>query len=101
MAKKIKVVPAAVPAAPIVALAKVTSRKATPSNVILAVTAKGAKNPRSEHTKAAWDAVRAAAPAMAADLAALPIFAGKHAAKLVSGPAFVSYMQRRGYLAAK
>ena len=83
----------------IVAAAKLTRRNTTPSNAVLVVTTKGAKIPRAAHNKAAWDAVTSAAPASAAVLAALPVFAGEHAAKLVSGPAFVSYMQRRGYLA--
>lgn len=81
--------------------AKLTKRNATPTTAVLVVTDK-APRLRSKHTQVAWEMVAKAAPAPAATLAALPVFADKQfASALVSGPAFVSYMQRRGYLAVK
>lgn len=91
----------AVQAAPApVASAKLTKRNATPSDAVLACTDK-APRLRAAHVQAAWQAVQKAAPASASKLAALPVFSGEFAGALVSGPAFVSYMQRRGYLAVK
>ena len=97
--KQAKTVAKAAPEAP-VAVAKLTKRNATPSDAMLVTTSKAPKL-RAAHVKDAWEAVAKAAPATAAALSALPVFSGKHAAALVSGPAFVSYMQRRGYLAQK
>lgn len=94
------VAPIVTPQPAIVANAKLTKRNLTPSNAVLIATGKPVKV-RSAHTTAAWAAVSASCPAPAAELAALPVFSGEHQAALVSGPAFVSYMQRRGYLAIK
>lgn len=84
------------PAAP-VAGAKLTRRNTTPSTAVLYL----GKLPKSRaaHNSAAWQAISAALPATAAALAALPVFGdARYAAALVSGPAHVSYLQRRGIL---
>lgn len=105
MAKaKRKTAPVAAQPAPVaaqpVATAKLTRRNATPSNALL-VLGKPSKA-RAAHNTAAWQAISAAlasGPQSAATLAALPVFADKqYAAALVSGPAHVSYLQRRGNL---
>lgn len=86
------------PAAPApVAGAKLTRRNTTPSTAVLYL----GKLPKSRaaHNSAAWQAISAALPATAAALAALPVFSQpQYSAALVSGPAHVSYLQRRGIL---
>lgn len=97
--KPAQAAPQPAPAAPVqpVAGAKLTRRNTTPSTATLYL----GKLPKSRaaHNSAAWQAISAALPATAAALAALPVFANpQYAAALVSGPAHVSYLQRRGIL---
>jgi len=77
--------------------AKLTKRNATPIGAVLVATDKAPKS-RADHVKNAWQAVLAALPSTAAELAKLPALAD---AKCVSPQAFLSYMQRRGFLTVK
>lgn len=91
---------APVSATPAVAAApatKLTKRNSTPTTATLVATDKAPKS-RADHVKAAWDAVKAALPSTAAELAKLPALADP---KCVSPSAFISYMQRRGFLVVK
>lgn len=74
--------------------AKLTKRNATPIGAVLVLTDKAPKV-RAAHVVAAWDAVKAALPTTAAELAKLEPLQDP---KCVSAPAFVSYMLRRGFL---
>lgn len=105
MSKRTKQQPAQAqpaPAAPVATevasvATKLTKRNATPVGTTLVQTDKQPKA-RAAHVQAAWSAVVAALPATASTLAALPEL--QHPA-CVSGPAFLSYMLRRGFLQAK
>jgi hypothetical protein len=104
MAKGKKVTKASVAAmvAPVVTevastATKLTKRNATPLDKALVATDKPQRS-RAPHVVAAWDAVKAALPATAAELAKLEPLQD---AKCVSPQAFLSYMLRRGYLAVK
>ncbi len=77
--------------------AKLTKRNATPTTALLVATDKAPKS-RADHVKNAWNAVLAVLPSTAAELAKLPELAD---AKCVSPQAFLSYMQRRGFLTVK
>lgn len=94
MAKKQKA-PVVTEAAPVAA--KLTKRNATPTDKPLVATDKVQRS-RAPHNLAAWDAIKAALPATAAELAKLEPLQD---AKCISPQAFLSYMQRRGYLAVK
>jgi hypothetical protein len=91
--------PAQAPKAPQVVTAKLTKRNATPTTAVLVVGVPS--RAKAAHNQAAYQAIAKAVPAPAAVLAALPVFAGPHAAKLVSGPAHISYLLRSGVLAVK
>ena len=85
------------------AAAPLTKRNRTPSNVQLVRTDKAPKD-RADHNKAAWDVISKALPATATELiAALEAAKLPDAAKvkLVSFPAYISYMIRRKALAPK
>ena len=77
--------------------AKLTKRNSTPTSAILVATDKAPKS-RADHVKNAWNAVLAALPNTAAELAKLEPLADP---KCVSPSAFISYMQRRGFLMVK
>jgi hypothetical protein len=97
-AKTTKTTKTAAVAKPEIQKAKLTKRNATPTTALLDCTDKVVRA-RAAHTKAAWEQIAPLLPAPAAELAALPIFEDeRYRAALVSGPAFVSYMQRRGHL---
>jgi hypothetical protein len=74
---------------------KLTKRNSTPLNAVLVATNKVNRN-RAPHVQAAWQAVVAALPATATQLATLPALAHP---QCVSPQAFLSYMLRRGHLA--
>jgi len=76
---------------------KLTKRNATPVGTILVQTDKTPRL-RAAQNKAAWEAVVAALPAKAEDLAKLEPLADP---ACVSPQAYLSYMIRRGYLRAK
>jgi hypothetical protein len=102
MAKSKKVVAPLITVAPVVTevastATKLTKRNATPITAVLVATDKAPKS-RAAHVKAAWDAVIAALPATATELAKLEPLADKGC---VSPQAFLSYMIRRGFLTPK
>lgn len=76
---------------------KLTKRNTTPVDKMLIATAKPSRS-RAPHVVEAWEAVKAALPATATELAKLEPLADP---KCVSPQAFLSYMLRRGYLALK
>jgi hypothetical protein len=76
---------------------KLTKRNNTATDKPLVATEKPQRS-RAPHNVAAWDAIKAALPATAAELAKLEPLQD---AKCVSPQAFLSYMLRRGYLAVK
>jgi len=83
--------------------AKLTKRNATPTTAVLIRTDKTPKD-RAPHTKAAWAVLEAALPATAAELIAAleeAKFDEVTKTKLVSFPAYISYMIRRKALAPK
>src|SRR4051812_47731436 len=92
----------ATPAAPVVMApvanqTNLTKRNQTSLNAVLVATQKPNRS-RAAHVTAAWAAVQAALPATAVQLAALPAL--QHP-QCVSPTAFLSYMQRRGFLVVK
>ena len=95
--KQTKQAPAPVAQPMQAAPAKLTKRNATPMGATLVATDKTPKT-RAPHTQAAWAAVVAALPCTAAHLATLPALADPGC---VSPQAFISYMQRRGFLMAE
>lgn len=100
MAKAKKVSPIVTPAVvtEVASVAtKLTKRNTTPTDKPLVATDKPQRS-RAPHNVAAWDAIKAALPATAAELAKLEPLADP---KCVSPQAFLSYMLRRGYLAVK
>lgn len=76
---------------------KLTKRNNTATDKPLMATDKPQRS-RAPHVIAAWEAVKSALPATAAELAKLEPLADP---KCVSPQAFLSYMLRRGYLAVK
>ena len=76
---------------------KLTKRNATPQDALLVLTNKAPKS-RAPHVIAAWEAVKAALPATAIELAKLAPLGD---AKCVSPQAYLSYMLRRGFLTTK
>jgi len=76
---------------------KLTKRNATPNDALLTLTDKVPKS-RAAHVVTAWEAVKAALPATAIELAKLEPLSD---AKCVSPQAFLSYMLRRGFLTTK
>lgn len=72
---------------------KLTKRNATPISAVLALTDKVPKV-RAGHNKDAWEALKAALPCTAAELAKVEAL---NAAPIVCSQ-FVSYMIRRGFL---
>ena len=107
MAKQSKKAKTAAKAAPVakaapeapVAAAKLTRRNATPSDAVLAPSGNPVKL-KAAHNKDAWAQVEKACPATAAKLAKL-LDDGPHGKRVSGGHVFVSYLQRRGYLAQK
>ena len=89
-----KQAPAVVAEVAPVAAVKLTRRNATPVDAVLVATDK-ADRCRVSHTQTAWQAVLKALPATALELAKLPELADP---KCKTPQAFLSYMQRRGYL---
>jgi len=73
--------------------AKLTKRNSTPISAVLALTDKVPKV-RAGHNKDAWEALKAALPCTAAELAKVEAL---NAAPIVCSQ-FVSYMIRRGFL---
>jgi len=99
--KQVKAAPLVTPAQVVTEVAstatKLTKRNSTPLDKALVATDKPQRS-RAPHNVAAWDAIKAALPATAAELAKLEPLADP---KCVSPQAFLSYMLRRGYLAVK
>ncbi len=76
---------------------KLTKRNSTPTTAVLVATDKAPKS-RAEHVRNAWAAVLSALPNTAVELAKLEPLGDP---KCVSPQAFISYMQRRGFLMVK
>jgi len=76
---------------------KLTKRNSTPNDALLVLTDKAPKS-RAPHVITAWEAVKAALPATAIELAKLDALGD---AKCVSPQAYLSYMLRRGFLTTK
>lgn len=96
-AKQAKQAPATVVTEVASVATKLTKRNSTPTGAQLFATDKPQRS-RAPHVIAAWDAVKAALPNTATELAKLEPLSDP---KCVSPQAFLSYMLRRGYLAVK